>query len=394
MRCWQTKQLGEVLQLNYGKGLSVQERPPGSIPVYESNGIVGFHNSALVQRPGVIIGRNGSAGEVYLCCKDFYSTDKTYYITPQDAPGAEIDILYYLLKHLNLKCIRSDVDIPGLNREMACFEPVSQHSGIPEQKAIAHSLSTAQRASDTQEPMIQTSTELKKALMQKLFTEGLRGESQKETKIGLVPEGWEICTIGDVAMIQSGGTPSRETPENWNGGTIPWVKTGEFNYYTITDTEEKITANGLANSSARIFPKGTLLMAMYGQGITRGRVGLLGIEAATNQACAAIIPLDPLKLSTQFLYFFLEHNYEKLRQLGHGANQKNMSATLIRSLSLALPPMTDQTSIAHVFNTFEIRLRIADKNKSELSNFFRSLLRNLMTGEISTRPSHPFAEFS
>ena len=127
---------------------------------------------------------------------------------------------------------------------------------LPEQKKIAHILSTVQRAIEAQERIIQTTTELKKALMHKLFTEGLRNEPQKQTEIGPIPESWVVCKVGDVAKIQSGGTPAREVAENWNGGTIPWVKTGEIDYCVIHDTEEKITPTGLANSAARLTQKG------------------------------------------------------------------------------------------------------------------------------------------
>jgi type I restriction enzyme S subunit len=211
------------------------------------------------------------------------------------------------------------LEIPsrGYNRH---FTILSERSlplpPLPEQKKIAHILSTVQRAIEAQERIIQTTTELKKALMHKLFTEGLRNEPQKQTEIGPVPESWEVCKVGDVAKIQSGGTPTREIVENWCGGTIPWVKTGEINYCVIHNTEEKITPTGLANSAARLFPKGTLLMAMYGQGITRGRVGLLGIEAATNQACASITPTDKIRISSVFLYYFFEYHYEETRAVG------------------------------------------------------------------------------
>lgn len=104
----------------------------------------------------------------------------------------------------------------------------------------------------------------------------------------MVPEGWGESVLGDVSRVTSGGTPSRNNNNYW-GGTIPWVTTAEVDFNTITDTAEKITEEALNNSSAKLFPKGTILMAMYGQGKTRGKVAKLGIKASTNQACAAIL---------------------------------------------------------------------------------------------------------
>ena len=250
---------------------------------------------------------------------------------------------------------------------------------LPEQKKIAHILSTVQQAIEAQERIIQTTTELKKALMHKLFTEGLRNEPQKQTEIGLIPESWAVCKVGDVAKLQSGGTPRRETAENWSGGNIPWVKTGEINYCVINDTEEKITLTGLSNSAARLFPKGSLLMAMYGQGITRGKVGLLGIEASTNQACVSITPIDQKRISSVFLYFFFEYHYENLRQLGHGANQRNMNAALIRSFPLTFPKTDEQNCIVAALKSFDEKRVLHERKRIQLQELFRTLLRNLMT---------------
>jgi type I restriction enzyme S subunit len=252
---------------------------------------------------------------------------------------------------------------------------------LPEQKKIAHILSTVQRAIEAQERIIQTTTELKKALMHKLFTEGLHHEPQKQTEIGPVPESWEVCKVGDVAKIQSGGTPTRETAENWSGGSIPWVKTGEINYCVIHDTEEKITPTGLANSSARLYPKGTLLMAMYGQGITRGRVGLLGIEAATNQACASITPTGKKRVSSVFLYYFFEYHYEDLRKLGHGANQRNMNAALIRSFPLMFPKADEQAAVVTALESLDEKRVLHESKKTQLQDLFRTLLHELMTAK-------------
>jgi type I restriction enzyme S subunit len=104
-----------------------------------------------------------------------------------------------------------------------------------------------------------------------------------------VPEGWGVLPIGTIAQVASGGTPDRSNSHYWIDGNIPWVTTGEISYSEIKKTNEKITEVGLKNSSAKLFPKGTILMAMYGQGKTRGQVAKLGITASTNQACGAIL---------------------------------------------------------------------------------------------------------
>jgi type I restriction enzyme, S subunit len=179
---------------------------------------------------------------------------------------------------------------------------------ISEQQAIAYVLRAVQEAKEATEKVIKASRELQRSLMNHLFTYGPVpvGEAErvplKETEIGSVPAHWLSVKLGGVARIVSGGTPSRKSPEFWNG-EIPWVKTGEIRYNTITTTEERISERGLMESSARLLPAGTLLMAMYGQGVTRGRVATLGIDASINQACAAILPMDGL-LSRYLYHFF------------------------------------------------------------------------------------------
>lgn len=253
---------------------------------------------------------------------------------------------------------------------------------LPEQRKIAGVLGVVQRAMEQQERLLAITAELKKALLHKLFTEGLRGEPQKQTEIGPIPESWQVVKVGDVAKIQSGGTPARNVAENWQSGTIPWVKTGEIDYCVISDTEEKITPVGLASSAARLFPAGTLLMAMYGQGITRGRVALLGIEATTNQACASITPHDESEVSSRFLYYFFEYRYEDLRKLGHGANQRNMNAALIRGFPLAFPVPEVQAGIVATLTALDAKRQIHHGKRAALTALFHTMLHQLMTAQI------------
>lgn len=252
---------------------------------------------------------------------------------------------------------------------------------IFEQRKIAAILSTVRKAIENQQALIDCTSELKKAMMHKLFTEGTKGEKQKMTEIGLVPESWEIKKIGDIAVLKSGATPSRAIKEYWENGKIPWVKTGEVDYCIINDAEGKITSAGLENSAAKIFPAGTLLMAMYGQGITRGKVAILGIDAATNQACAAFF-LKP-GICTEYLYFYLQDKYENIRNLGHGANQKNLSADIIKSFTIAYPKdLAEQEIIYKSLDFFNEKLTLHSVKKVKLEELFRTLLHQLMTAEI------------
>ena len=156
---------------------------------------------------------------------------------------------------------------------------------------------------------------------------------------------WPVVQVGDVASIRSGGTPDRSNDAYW-GGSIPWIKTGQIDFGVIREAEEFITQAGMENSAARMFPAGTILMAMYGQGVTRGRVAILGIDATTNQACAAIEVTSP-ETDRDFLYWSLAGKYQELRAISEsrGGNQSNLNAQLIREVKIPLPDLPTQRAI-------------------------------------------------
>jgi type I restriction enzyme S subunit len=252
---------------------------------------------------------------------------------------------------------------------------------FPEQHRIAAVLGKVQRAVELEAAQERAARELKQAVMRQLFTRGLHNEPLRDTPLGPLPESWEVRKIGSFASVSSGGTPLRSVEEYWNGGTIPWVKTGEINYGVIAETEEKITEAGMRNSAARSYPKGTLLMAMYGQGITRGKVAILGIEATTNQACAAIIQKSDV--STGFLFCYLAFAYERIRELGHGANQKNLSGELIADIEVPVPSDdTEQREIAAILGTLDRKIALHAARRRARQDLFRSTLHALMTARL------------
>ena len=158
--------------------------------------------------------------------------------------------------------------------------------------------------------------------------------------------------LGDIADICSGGTPTRTKSSYWNG-KIPWVKTTQIQNCLISenDIDEWITEEGLKKSSAKIISKGTILMAMYGQGKTRGQVAILNIDAAINQACAAI------KINSTankyFVYQYLLFKYYFIRNLSNSGSQKNLSLSLIKRIPIHLPPLPEQKAIASLLSVWD-----------------------------------------
>ncbi|HEL3179794.1 TPA: restriction endonuclease subunit S [Stenotrophomonas maltophilia] len=174
----------------------------------------------------------------------------------------------------------------------------------------------------------------------------------------MLPKEWHRSTLGEIARITSGGTPDRSKPEYWDGD-IPWVTTGEIQFNTITDTDEKITAAGLQNSSAKLFPPGTLLMAMYGQGKTRGQVAKLGIEAATNQNSAAILLNDGH--APDFYFHFLSSQYENIRDFGHSGGVSHLNAGLLKQIAVPVAPIREQHRVAQILSTWDQAIVAAEQ---------------------------------
>lgn len=251
-----------------------------------------------------------------------------------------------------------------------------------EQSAIADALELIQRTSMAELRCEERMRKVKRAAMRTLFTSGLRGEAQKETEIGPAPESWEVEPLGTHHKVVSGGTPSRSNPTYWQGGTIPWVKTTEVDYRVIVETEEHITQAGLDNSAAKLLPAGTLLLAMYGQGVTRGKVAILGIDAACNQACAAISPSDG-SVEVKYLYHFLASRYEAIRQLAHGGQQQNLNLDIVRDLAVAFPnDKAEQREIIAILDAVDRKIDLHKRKRAVLDELFKALLHKLMTGEI------------
>lgn len=267
------------------------------------------------------------------------------------------------------------------------------------QSRIADVLDGIDTAIEKTEALIAKYQQIKAGLMHDLFTRGVLPNGQlrppreqapelyQGTAIGWIPREWELKPLGQLCDMTSGGTPSRSIPAYWGGG-IPWVKTGEINYEDISRTEEYITPKGLSASSAKVFPAGTIVMAMYGEGVTRGRVAILAVPCSSNQACIGFSFGNQIHI--KYMYHFFEHCYEELRDLSNDGSQKNLSSGLLKQFQIRFPASkAEQACIADQLSNLDRRIASEKKYLQNLCQQKLGLMHDLLTGKVPVKVEEP-----
>jgi type I restriction enzyme S subunit len=203
--------------------------------------------------------------------------------------------------------------------------------------------------------------------------------------LGDVPEHWEVRRIKNVYQcFGSGSTPESGEPKYYENGTISWLNTTDLKNSNITETSKKITRLALREKSLRIYPIGTLAIAMYGQGDTRGNVGILGIEATTNQA-ACMMYRSSNSIPKYMLLWFISKKTD-IREINVGATQPNMNKDFVRNLFIALPPLSEQKAIADYLDTKTAQIdqiiQTINAQIEKLKELRKTLINDIVTGKI------------
>ena len=210
-----------------------------------------------------------------------------------------------------------------------------------------------------------------------------------------LPEGWANTNLGELGEWSSGGTPSRTHPEYYQGD-IPWVKTGNLPDTLITEIDESITLEGLTNSSAKLFPSGSLIVAMYGA--TIGKLGILKEPAATNQACAALLSKGITAEIIPYLFYYLLRIREDLKRIGQGGAQPNISQTILKDYTCPLPPLNEQRRIVAKIEALRARSQrvkeVLEAIPPLLDQFRQSVLAAAFRGDLTAdwREKNPDVE--
>lgn len=310
-----------------------------------------------LQEGDLLISKDGTIGKLAIVCNlpGHASLNSGLMRIVPRSNGYDTKYLYYVLQTDVFYDWYREIDA-GASTIKHLFQGDFIHFVYPsppieEQKAIAEELDKSTEELDHAISLVSRQLETldgyRKSLVQEAVTKGLDLDAETRPSgidwIGDIPLGWSVRKTKHLASISSGSTPDRNDLEYWDGD-VPWLKTGELQNNVITAAEESITRKALRDCSLRMYDADTVLVAMYGQGKTRGMTGLLGIPSTTNQACAALIA-DHKLVTPKYLWLAFQAAYDAIREEAQGSGQPNLSADIIARFHIPLPPLSEQEII-------------------------------------------------
>ena len=293
-------------------------------------------------------------------------------------PKAGIDPLFFYYA-----CRAIELPSRGYNRHFKALK--EQEIPVPplhEQRVIAQALRRNDDALSIQNEQLQTSLALQRAAMQQLFTRGLRGEAQKETEIGAMPESWEVTTILDICDIWSGGTPRKSVAEYWRG-SIPWVSGKDLKSSSLCDTIDHVTAEGI-EAGSRLAPTEAVLLLVRGMGLANDLpVAVINRPMAFNQDVKALVPR--CDYSGRFLrsavYVGKERLLGRIVTSAHGTMTLNLND--VESFKVPCPSdRAEADGIMAILDAIDRKIDLHRRKRVVLEELFKALLHKLMTGEI------------
>lgn len=378
---------------SYRKPINSTERAIriGNIPYYGATGQVGWIDDCLTNEHLVLLGEDGAPFLDLLKEKAYIISGKAWvnnHAHILKSKFGEIGNLF--LKHY-LNIVDYKDYVKGTTRLKLTqgsmmlmtfpLPPLAEQQRIVDR--IEELFAKLDEAKEKLQEVVDSFAVRKAAILHKAFTGELTQKWRKENGVEL--SSWEEKKLGKICNIGSGGTPSRKHAEYYNG-SIPWIKTGELNWNTINSSEEYITESAVLNSSAKMHTAGSVLVAMYGQGLTRGKAAILGINACTNQAVCVLKPND--KLFNRYLFYYFMNNYWEFRGEAVGGNQPNYSAKIISSWNINLPSPPEQHEIVRLIDSLLARERKAQEAAKQalgsIELMKKAILAKAFRGELGT----------
>lgn len=384
MSTWRDTMLGDEIDLAYGKALPAHSRQPGQYGVFGSNGQVGVHDEALIDGPGIVVGRKGSVGALAFSADAFWPIDTTYYVVNKGDHNWRY--LYYLLSCCGLTGLNSHSAVPGLNRE----DVYSIAVRIPDrgvQDDIARALDSVSHAIELEKLTLANAEDLLRAAAGELFTRGLRGETTKETAIGRVPESWSVVDFADAREWLQYGTSVHCTLEERRYPVlrIPNIQPGQVNpadlkYADLSD----------ASAARYLLEPGDLLFIR-----TNGVLERLGACAVYQQEPAGALfasyliraRLKPTVDPRYVAYFYGSPAGTALvagRATPAADGKYNLNTGTIDGLPIPIPPnREEQGEIVSALDTIDEKIKLHRKRLRVLDELLQNMTRQMVFEDLS-----------
>jgi type I restriction enzyme S subunit len=376
-------QLGHEIELAYGRALPKHTRHHGEVPVYGSNGIVGFHDEHAVSGPGIIVGRKGSVGEVCFSEEPFWPIDTTYYVVNKNAHDWRF--LFYLLRHLELTSLNSHSAVPGLNREQV-YSLAAEFPELPNQRKISVVLKSVEDAISLESEGISATADLKRAAMRELFTRGLRGEPQKETEFSPVPDSWKEAALDDLAFVQTGVAKGRKL-----GGTdvvdVPYLRVANVQDGHLDLREMKTIQIRRSEVERYRLQEGDVVLTEGGDfdKLGRGYIWRNELDMCVHQNHVFAVRVNRDHLLPEYFAYLVQSPYGKayfLKVAHKTTNLACINTTKLKAFPLLVPEKDEQQKIVAILDAIDRKLDLHKQKRAVLDELFNTLLHKLMTGEI------------
>lgn len=360
---WEYKKIGNICNITTGKLDANAANEDGLYPFFTCSRIPLSINTYAYDCECILIAGNGDLNVKYYNGK-FNAYQRTYILQlKNDVNGVEMRYIFAFfnlyIEELRRKSIGGIIKYIKLGDLTNALLPLPD---ITTQLSIVSELDKINELIRLKQEQLKDYDNLAQSIFYEMFGDPVENE-----------KGWEVKKLGEVCSVGTGSTPNRKNKEYYEHGIYPWVKSTEVCNLPIYSVEEFITEEALQNTNCGLYPKDSILMAMYGQGKTRGQVGLLKIEACTNQAVAAIVPSK--KINSIFLYRHLMLMYEHIRDMARGGNQANLNLTIVRSIQILLPPLPLQHLFAQRIEQIERQKSAVQKSITDLETLLASRMQ-------------------
>ena len=387
---WQSGELLDFLELQRGVDLPVQERRDGNVPIFGSNGLLGFHDASVSEGPGVITGRSGTIGKVFYLDGKYWPLNTSLYV--KDFKGNLPKFIYYKLEAIGLERFSTGTGVPTLNRnvahkEMVAFPPIS------EQKKIAAILTVVDDKLDVIARQIEATRSLKQGLMQTLFSRGVGTQDAsgqwvphaefKDGELGEFPASWAAAKLNShVNKVGSGVTPKGGSDSYLSSG-IPLIRSqnvlvGRLSLDDVVfislEQHEKMRNSALSPND--------VLLNITGASIGRCAVLPADFEAGNVNQHVCIIRTEA-SLNPHFLFQYLnsEMGQKQVGRFQAGGNREGLNYQQIRSFYVPLPPVPEQHEIAKVLGCLDEKVEVLISKQAQYQTLKRGLMQKLLTGE-------------